>query len=86
MTSSELLQPAECVFVFVDFQAGLASGVESTGRQTLINNAVALARTALAFRSPVVATTSASKVYSGPLLPEYSAFRKGSRFALRVAG
>jgi nicotinamidase-related amidase len=69
MTSSELLQPAECVFVFVDFQAGLASGVESTGRQTLINNAVALARTAVAFGSPVVATTSASKVYSGPLLP-----------------
>jgi nicotinamidase-related amidase len=57
------------VFVFVDFQAGLAFGVESTGRQTLVNNAVALARTAVAFGSPVVATTSASKVYSGPLLP-----------------
>jgi nicotinamidase-related amidase len=54
--------------VFVDFQAGLAFGVESTGRQTLVNNAVALARTAVAFGSPVVATTSASKVYSGPLL------------------
>jgi nicotinamidase-related amidase len=69
MTSSELLQPDECVFVFVDFQAGLAFGVESADRQALINNAVALARTAVAFGSPVVATTSASKVYSGPLLP-----------------
>jgi hypothetical protein len=40
-----------------------------TGRQFLLNNAVALARTAAAFGVPVVVSTSASRVYSGPLLP-----------------
>ena len=44
-----LLQPADCLFLFVDFQAGLGFGVESNSRQVLLNNAVALARTAVAF-------------------------------------
>ena len=55
--------------LLVDFQAGLGFGVESTPRQVVINNAVALARTAVAFEVPVIASTSASRVYSGPLLP-----------------
>jgi nicotinamidase-related amidase len=57
------------MLLLVDFQAGLAFGVESAGRQTLQNNAVALAKTAVAFNVPVVASISASKVYSGPMLP-----------------
>src|ERR1700679_716052 len=70
MTASDsLLKPEECMLLLVDFQAGLAFGVESAGRQTLLNNAVALAKTAVAFNVPVVASTSASKVYSGPMLP-----------------
>jgi len=64
-----LLSPDECALVLVDYQAGLAFGVESLGRQVLLNNAVALARTASAFEIPVVVSTSASRVYSGPLLP-----------------
>lgn len=64
-----LLKPEECVMLLVDFQAGLGFGVESIPRQVVVNNAVALARTALAFKVPVVASTSASRVYSGPLLP-----------------
>ena len=64
-----LLKPEECVMLLVDFQAGLGFGVESTPRQVVVNNAVALARTAVAFKVPVVASTSASRVYSGPLLP-----------------
>jgi hypothetical protein len=55
--------------LFVDFQAGLGFGVESIPRQVVVNNAVALARTCVAFKVPVVASTSASRVYSGPLLP-----------------
>jgi nicotinamidase-related amidase len=55
--------------LLVDFQAGLGFGVESMPRQVLIHNAVALARTAVAFKVPVVASTSATRVYSGPLLP-----------------
>jgi Isochorismatase family len=63
--TKRLLQPDECVMVLVDFQAGLAFGVESTARQILLGNAVALAE----FGTPVVVSTSASRVYSGPLLP-----------------
>src|SRR5215475_9947491 len=64
-----LLRPETCAMLLVDFQAGLGFGVESASRQVLLNNAVALARTAAAFSVPVVASTSASRVYSGPLLP-----------------
>src|SRR4029453_6187824 len=64
-----LLKPEQSVVLLVDFQAGLGFGVESASRQDLLNNAVALARTAAAFNVPVVASTSASRVYSGPLLP-----------------
>jgi nicotinamidase-related amidase len=64
-----LLKPEECVILLVDFQAGLGFGVESMPRQILVNNAVALARTAAAFKVPIIASTSATRVYSGPLLP-----------------
>jgi nicotinamidase-related amidase len=65
-----LLKPSECALLLVDLQAGLGYGVESMPRQVLINNAIALAKTATTFGVPVVATTSASKVYSGPLFPQ----------------
>src|SRR5262247_4523156 len=68
-TTDTLLRPETCVMLLVDFQAGLGFGVESAPRQVLLNNAVALARTAVAFKVPVIASTSASRVYSGPLLP-----------------
>jgi nicotinamidase-related amidase len=64
-----LLDSGNCALVFVDQQAGLAFGVGSGDRQTLLNNAVALARTAKVFALPIVASTSATKVYSGPLMP-----------------
>jgi nicotinamidase-related amidase len=67
--AEKLLKPQECTLLLIDFQAGLAFGVESIGRQTVLNNAVALARTAVAFDIPVVVSTSASRVYSGSLLP-----------------
>ena len=69
-TNQPLLVPGACAVLLVDLQAGLGFAIESAGRQTLVNNATALARTAVAFGVPVVATTSASKVYSGPLLPQ----------------
>jgi nicotinamidase-related amidase len=73
MNTNGLLQPSDCALVLVDFQAGLAFGVGSIDRQVLSSNAVALARTAVAFGIPVVVSTSASKVYSGPLLPALQA-------------
>jgi nicotinamidase-related amidase len=68
-----LLRSEDCALVLVDLQAGLAFGVGSEDRQILLNNAVALARTAQVFNIPVVASTSASKVYSGPMMPAIQA-------------
>jgi nicotinamidase-related amidase len=72
-----LLQPADCAVIFADQQAGLAFAVQSIDRQTMLNNAVALARTATAFALPVIASTSASKVYSGPMMPALHAALPG---------
>ncbi|USI72865.1 hydrolase [Sphingomonas morindae] len=68
MSAQTLLAPEDCALVLVDEQAGLAFAAGSADRQVLRGNAVALARTAVAFGVPVVVSTSASKVYSGPLM------------------
>jgi nicotinamidase-related amidase len=67
--TDSLLKPEECAMLLVDFQAGLGFGIESMPVQVVLNNAVALAHTAAAFKIPVIASTSASRVYSGPFLP-----------------
>lgn len=72
-----LMEPAQCTLLLVDQQAGLAFGVGSSDRQALLNNTVALARTAMTFGVPVIASTSASKVYSGPLMPAIQAVLPG---------
>ena len=64
-----LLQPSDSALILIDQQAGLAFGVGSEDRQVLLNNSIALARTAKVFGIPIVASTSATKVYSGPLMP-----------------
>jgi nicotinamidase-related amidase len=68
-----LLEPHDCALLLVDFQAGLAFGVESSARQSVLHNAIALAQTAAVFEIPVIASTSASKVYSGPMFPSLQA-------------
>lgn len=65
----ELNLPDECALVVVDAQAGLGFAVQSMDRQQLLNNLVALVETALTFNVPVVVSTSATKVYSGPPFP-----------------
>jgi nicotinamidase-related amidase len=67
--TDQLLQPGQCALLLIDQQAGLAFGVSSLDRQTLLNNTAALTQTAVVFGVPVIASTSASKVYSGPLMP-----------------
>ena len=64
-----LLTPSDCALLLIDHQAGLAFAVESIDRQTLLNNTAAVARTAVVFGLPIIASTSATKVYSGPLMP-----------------
>lgn len=72
-----LLTPAECALLLIDQQAGLAFGVGSVDRQVLLNNTIAMARTATVFGLPVIVSTSASKVYSGPLMPAIHAVLPG---------
>jgi nicotinamidase-related amidase len=72
-----LLEAAQCALLLIDQQAGLAFGVGSSDRQVLLNNTVALARTAGVFQVPVIVSTSASKVYSGPLMPPIQAVLPG---------
>ncbi len=69
MTNLPLLDPSDAMLLMVDQQAGLAFGVGSIDRQLLMNNTIALAKTAKTFQIPVIVSTSASKVYSGPLMP-----------------
>jgi nicotinamidase-related amidase len=73
-----LLEPQDCILLFADMQAGLAFGVESMPRQTLLQNAIAVGQTAVTFKIPIVATTSASKVYSGPMFPALQAAISGT--------
>lgn len=72
-----LIAPSQCVLLLIDQQAGLAFGVGSIDRQVLLNNTIALARTATTFAIPVIVSTSASKVYSGPLMPAVQAALPG---------
>jgi hypothetical protein len=53
----DLLTPADCLAVFADQQAGLAFAM-SMDRQALLNNSIALARTAGVFKVPVVASNA----------------------------
>jgi nicotinamidase-related amidase len=67
--ATSLLQPNDSALLLIDQQAGLAFGMGSSDRQVHLDNTIALAKTAVVFRLPVVVSTSASKVYSGPLMP-----------------
>lgn len=69
MTATSLLTPQDIAVLIVDAQAGLAFATGSADRQTVRGNLVALAQTARAFDVPVIVSTSATKVYSGPLMP-----------------
>jgi cytochrome d ubiquinol oxidase subunit II len=69
----DLLTPPDCLAVFADQQAGFAFAAPSMERRAFLNNSIALARTPGVFKVPVVASTSASKVYSGPLMPALQA-------------
>ncbi|SDK46024.1 Nicotinamidase-related amidase [Agrobacterium fabrum] len=77
MSDIPLLEPPQPTVLMIDQQAGLAFGVGSTDRQVLFSNMVALAKTAKAFGLPVVVSTSASKVYSGPVMPVIQAVLPG---------
>ena len=65
---SPLLSPDQPAVLLVDPQPGLAVAVQSIDRQALTNNLQALAKIANAFALPLIVSTSATKVYSGPVM------------------
>jgi nicotinamidase-related amidase len=67
-THSPLLSPDQPTVLLVDPQPGLAFAVQSIDRQVLTNNLQALAKIAKAFALPLIVSTSATKVYSGPVM------------------
>lgn len=62
-----LLTPDRCCALLVDPQPGLAFAVQSADRQLLMNALLAFVKTTRAFGVPLVVSTSATKVYSGPM-------------------
>ncbi|HEY5260450.1 MAG TPA: hydrolase [Rhabdochlamydiaceae bacterium] len=72
-SSLELLSPANCVLTLIDHEPQMFFGVQSTDRQTIINNVVGLAKAAKIFKVPTILTTVAAKTFSGPLIPQLQA-------------
>ncbi|MET1413289.1 hydrolase [Roseibium sp. HPY-6] len=66
----ELLTPQNAQVIFIDHQPQMAFGVQSIDRQTLKNNAVALAKSAKVFNLPVTITTVETDGFSGHTYPE----------------
>jgi nicotinamidase-related amidase len=61
-----LLTPDAPTLVLIDYQPQMAFAVKNIDGQTLVNNAVGLAKTAKVFKIPTVLTTVAVKTFSGP--------------------
>ena len=68
--AKSLLTPDNCALLMIDFQPQMFFGIQSIDRQTLINNAVGLAKSAKVFRVPTILTTVAAESFSGPNLPQ----------------
>ena len=65
-----LLTPDNFTLVLVDYQPQMAFAVHSIDGQTLVNNAVGLAKSAKLFKVPTILTTIAEKSFSGPMFPQ----------------
>src|SRR5256885_10623702 len=73
LSEKGLLTPDNCVVALIDHQPQMLFGVSNFDRQTIINNAVALAKAARVFDVPVVLTTVETKSFSGNLWPQIRA-------------
>jgi nicotinamidase-related amidase len=68
-----LLTPDNCVVAIIDLQPQMLFGVANFDRQMIINNNVALAKTARVFEVPVVLSTVETKSFSGNMWPQIQA-------------
>lgn len=65
-----LLNPENSMVIFIDHQPQMAFGITSINRQLLLNNTVALAKTAKVFNVPVIFTSVETKSFSGYIWPQ----------------
>jgi nicotinamidase-related amidase len=66
----ELLDPKNCVVAFIDHQPQMLFGVNGSDRTALMNNVVALAKSARVFGVPVVLTSVETRGFSGNVWPQ----------------
>ena len=71
--SLDLLSPTNCALALIDHEPQMFFGVQSTDRETIINNVVGLAKAAKIFKVPTILTTVAAKSFSGPMIPQLQA-------------
>jgi nicotinamidase-related amidase len=76
LSEKGLLTPDNCVVALIDHQPQMLFGVSNFDRQTIINNTVALAKTAKVFGLPVVFTAVETKGFSGNVWPQLRAVVK----------
>ena len=69
--TDHLLTAENAALILIDFQPGLVDGTNSIRREALVNNVVALAKTAKLFEMPVILSTIAVEAgYQAPTIPE----------------
>lgn len=66
----EILNDKNSVLLMIDYQPQMVFGVSDIDRQTLINNAVALAKSAKLFNVPTILTSVESESFSGYYAPQ----------------
>src|SRR5437773_6916584 len=66
----ELLTPDNSVLLMIDYQPQMAFGVANIDRQTLKNNVIGLAKSALLFKVPTILTSVETEGFSGYVFPE----------------
>ena len=73
LSEKGLLTPTNCAVALIDLQPQMLFGVSNFDRQTVINNNVALAKTARVFDVPLVLTSVETKSFSGQTWPQVRA-------------
>jgi nicotinamidase-related amidase len=73
MAVHSLLTPDNCTVCLIDHQPQMLFGVANFDRQTVVNNAVALAKAAKVFNVPTILSTVETKSFSGYIWPQLRA-------------
>jgi len=78
-TVHSLIDPQTVGMMLIDYQPQMAFAVKNIDGQTLINNAVGLARAAQIFGIPTMLTTIVASSFSGPTFQQLTAALPGTK-------